>query len=40
MPLDLKINLLSKLQSNLEIVKSRIKDKHIESWYSDMTNNT
>ncbi len=31
-------NFISKLQCNLEVVKNRIKDKDIESWYSYIRN--
>ncbi len=31
---------ISKLQCNLEIVKSRIKNKDIESWHSDLSKKT
>ncbi len=40
MPMDLKIKFISKLEYNLEIVKRRIKNKDIESWYLDVRKKT
>ncbi len=35
-----KDKFISKFQCNLETVKSRIKNKDIESWHSDVRKNT
>ncbi len=40
MPMGFEDKFISKLQCNREIVKSRIKNKDSESWYSDVRTKT